>query len=360
MNHRIQDGFYAGAAGNPLFRWVCALACFAAAQPARALVWYTNNTVISTTINDNIRVGNYYAGQAPTVTLTNGGVINGGVLVDYGTFNIAGGVVNIDGSGTRLFQNYDTVNLSAGSLGTTGLYGVLQNYYHFNMTGGTVVYEARNESGNDFATMNLTGGFAYRVNVEAGTADVRTAVYTVLTGGTGEARMQIGSTAYQFNITGISTNRVFGGLQQGGFIIADGGARYYLYGTNLTATQTSTNVAAFNGFFDIFRLSGRLADGTMMRFSDNMEFYRKVGSTVSLQLINTNISYPVLAATLANGTNLNLAWRSPSWGYTLQSATNLNAAVWTTVTAPVSQANSNHVVTVPKTNSQAFYRLVSR
>lgn len=93
-------------------------------MPAPALTWFTNDTVISTTINDDIRIGDSAHGKSPTVTLTNGGVINGGVIVDFGVFNIAGGLVDANVGLAQYFKNFDRVNLSGGTL---GLLCLLQN-----------------------------------------------------------------------------------------------------------------------------------------------------------------------------------------------------------------------------------------
>ena len=87
------------------------------------------------------------------------------------------------------------------------------------------------------------------------------------------------------------------------------------------------------------------------------------GGTLSHQTVSNFVFTPLpeLSAHLTASNAVVLSWTSVIGGYTLQSKANLgdtNPADWTTVAAPVTQANGLNQVIIPAPSGVNFYRLL--
>lgn len=78
---------------------------------------------------------------------------------------------------------------------------------------------------------------------------------------------------------------------------------------------------------------------------------------VSLTVVDASIPPPVLDLVPLDAATFQLSWSAEAFDYGLESATNLTAQVWATVTNTVTDNGSFFSVDLPFTGNQQFYRL---
>lgn len=318
-------------------------------MPAQAVITYTNNTVISNTVTSDVIVGT--ASRTAIVTVTNGGVINGNISVQYGELRIAGGSINP--SSSALLDNFDTVKMSGGTIGASCQ---VNNNGYFTLTGGTLAMTLVN-----YFQVNLLGGSVSRLTMADGSlaANISSPVLGQLevnSPNSGKTAILPGGSISTLFQSGSET-RIYGGIQSGTPVTLLAGTNY-LYGTNFTMVQTATNFTNPSGTFNVFSVSGTLHDGTRMK---NVSYYLSTTGNPRLLFVNTNILSLRIQLTPTSPGSAQLKWPSPPYNFTPQFSTNIAATnAWTDLPGGMTQSGTNAVAIVNLTNAGRFFRAIAR
>ncbi len=83
---------------------------------------------------------------------------------------------------------------------------------------------------------------------------------------------------------------------------------------------------------------------------------RPCGPNAGLNLLEA-CKPPILRPVISLGNNFSLSWTTNAVGRVVQMTTNLAQPQWAEVAVTPSKQGDQYIVTLPLTNSQAFYRL---
>ncbi len=145
-------------------------------------------------------------------------------------------------------------------------------------------------------------------------------------------------------------------------------ASKYGPGTPGTVFEINTNASGFAAIYP-FALGGDKPDLTFTNTDggfplaglvvDGSTAYGAAGSggTNGLGTIY-RLDIPAVLSIAPAGTNVLVTWPSLNTGYTLQSATNLAAPKWATVSPPAVVVNNQYTATNSKSGKAKFYRLI--
>ena len=312
-----------------------------------------NDTTILTTWSGDVQIGDYSSPaltNRPLVTMVAGGRITGRVDIYQGTLQMEGG--QIDGN----VYNYSFFNMNGGTLGPVSF---VQNNYQFTLDGGTIPNEV---IGNGLSSqIGIYSGSLNGLEVNNGTATVRTEVASYIRSTKGRTDIEYGGQTFQYYAEQLSTQHIRGALDSTVLIRAGNLAHVYFYGENLATNFVTNGVVIVNVTCNQYRITGTLQDGTDLR---NVSYYLRNGDSPVVHLITTNVFRPSVAIDPTATTNVALSWPFPPLGWTLQRATNTadlsSTGAWKDVSIGTSQTGLFKYATVPATNDFSLYRLISK